>query len=198
MPKINRVLGTLAAIAAATLLGPAPAAFAQAGDLDCRDFTYQEDAQAVYDADESDPNGLDGNDNDGIACESLPHRPAQQTPTSTITTTAIPTTPASTSRDKDCADFATQAQAQAELNKNPSDPNRLDADNDGYACESKFGEATTSRTTTGQVKVKPVGGVDTGGGDTGSDGGAGIALGGVALAGAAAGTVLVIRRRAHR
>lgn len=191
MPKISRVLGTLAAIATATLLSPTPAAFAQTGDLNCRDFTYQEEAQAVYDADESDPNELDGND-DGIACESLPHRPAQQ-PTSTTTTTAIPTTPASTSRDKDCADFATQAQAQAELNKNPSDPNRLDADNDGYACESKFGKATT-----GQVKVKPVGGVDTGGGDTGSDDGAGIALGGVALVGAAAGAVLVIRRRAQR
>lgn len=192
MPKISRVLGTLAAIAAATLLGPAPAAFAHTGDKNCSDFTYQEEAQAVYDADPSDPNGLDGNDNDGIACESLPHRPAQQTSTSTTTSTK-PAAPTSTSRDKNCADFATQAEAQAELNKNPSDPNRLDADNDGYACESKFGKATT-----GQVKVKPVGGVDTGGGDTGSDGGAGIALGGVALAGAAAGTVLVIRRRSHR
>ena len=35
-------------------------------DLDClTDFTYQE--QAVYDQDPSDPNGLDGNDNDGVA-----------------------------------------------------------------------------------------------------------------------------------
>ena len=40
-------------------------------DLNCDDFTYQEEAQAVLDADPSDPNGLDG-DNDGIACESLP------------------------------------------------------------------------------------------------------------------------------
>ena len=42
-------------------------------DLDCADFAFQEDAQAVLDADPSDPNGLDG-DNDGIACEDLPHR----------------------------------------------------------------------------------------------------------------------------
>lgn len=42
------------------------------GDLNCDDFDTQEEAQAVFDADPSDPNGLDGNDNDGIACESLP------------------------------------------------------------------------------------------------------------------------------
>jgi len=35
-----------------------------------------------------------------------------------------------------CGDFATQAQAQAVLNADPSDPNRLDGDNDGIACES--------------------------------------------------------------
>jgi hypothetical protein len=47
---------------------------------DCSDFATQEEAQAVYDADPSDPSGLDGPigpDNDtrgtpGVACESLP------------------------------------------------------------------------------------------------------------------------------
>ena len=34
-----------------------------------------------------------------------------------------------------CADFATQARAQAVLRADPSDPNRLDADRDGIACE---------------------------------------------------------------
>jgi hypothetical protein len=52
-------------------------AFAQA-DLDCADFSYQEEAQAVYNRDPSDPNGLDAN-NDGIACESLPPRPPEGT-----------------------------------------------------------------------------------------------------------------------
>lgn len=42
-------------------------------DLDCADFTYQEEAQAVLDADPSDPHRLDGN-HDGEACESLPRR----------------------------------------------------------------------------------------------------------------------------
>jgi hypothetical protein len=56
---------------------------ASAQDLyDCSDFQYQEDAQAVYDADPSDPYGLDGppgpnNDTTGtpgLACEHLPSR----------------------------------------------------------------------------------------------------------------------------
>ena len=42
-------------------------------DLDCSDFDFQEDAQAELDKDRSDPNNLDA-DNDGIACENLPHR----------------------------------------------------------------------------------------------------------------------------
>ncbi len=37
--------------------------------------------------------------------------------------------------DLDCDDFATQAEAQQALFQNPTDPNNLDADNDGEACE---------------------------------------------------------------
>lgn len=44
-------------------------------DLNCIDFTYQEDAQAHLAANPADPDNLDG-DNDGIACEERPHRPA--------------------------------------------------------------------------------------------------------------------------
>lgn len=39
----------------------------------CRDFAYQEDAQAYLVKWPTDPSGLDG-DNDGIACEDLPRR----------------------------------------------------------------------------------------------------------------------------
>jgi hypothetical protein len=54
-----------------------PVAAAPEDDLDCTDFVYQEDAQQAYDADPSDPYGLDeaeadGGAPDGIACESLP------------------------------------------------------------------------------------------------------------------------------
>lgn len=59
--------------------------------------------------------------------------------------------------DRDCADFATQAEAQAVLLADLSDPERLDADSDGIACEDHFG--TEGR----QVAVYPVGGVATGG-----------------------------------
>ena len=53
----------------------------QAQDLyNCDDFPFQEDAQAVYDQDPSDPYGLDGllgeafAGEQGVACEELPRR----------------------------------------------------------------------------------------------------------------------------
>jgi hypothetical protein len=67
---------------------PAWAQSPQEGDLyDCEDFTYQEEAQAVYDRDPSDPYGLDGpigeafDGIEGVACEDLPHRPNSGDPT---------------------------------------------------------------------------------------------------------------------
>lgn len=47
---------------------------------------------------------------------------------------AIPNPPKAHALDYDCADFATQAEAQEYLL--PGDPYRLDGDNDGIACES--------------------------------------------------------------
>ncbi len=41
--------------------------------------------------------------------------------------------------DLDCADFDSQAAAQREFDSDPSDPHRLDADNDGRACEEPPG-----------------------------------------------------------
>lgn len=38
--------------------------------------------------------------------------------------------------DLDCGDFSSQARAQAEYDRDTSDPNRLDADDDGEACET--------------------------------------------------------------
>ena len=53
--------------------------------------------------------------------------------------------------DLDCSDFASQAEAQAELASDPSDPNGLDADNDGQACEtSSFGGGSATGTSTPQ------------------------------------------------
>ncbi|WP_329406185.1 excalibur calcium-binding protein [Streptomyces sp. NBC_00704] len=66
----------LAGIAAAIICISPLAGTAQAQDLDCRDFAFQEDAQAVFDQDPSDPDRLDEDQgpDDGIACEALPHR----------------------------------------------------------------------------------------------------------------------------
>jgi hypothetical protein len=37
--------------------------------------------------------------------------------------------------DLDCSDFATREEAQAILDANPGDPNYLDGEGDGVACE---------------------------------------------------------------
>jgi hypothetical protein len=52
-------------------------------------------------------------------------------------TLGIAAQPAAAFRDRDCADFATQAKAQHFFEKHhPNrDPHRLDADHDGLACE---------------------------------------------------------------
>src|SRR5919205_1458912 len=47
-----------------------------------------------------------------------------------------PSTPALARDDLyDCQSFGSQESAQAELERNPSDPYNLDTDNDGKACE---------------------------------------------------------------
>jgi len=60
---------------------------APATDLNCSDFATQADAQAMLEADPSDPNGLDANHN-GLACEDLPTastpRPTAGPPTITV------------------------------------------------------------------------------------------------------------------
>ena len=229
-----RTARSAVALAAATLLMAVAALLALSGtahavDQNCSDFAYQEDAQAALDADPSDPNNLDSN-HDGVACETLPHRPTAGTSsdettsttetattdtattttppaalvaadssttvttdaTSTDTTTGTDTTTAtdvtsatsttttdtatttsdsddsssgsdsdssstSSGDGKDCADFASQADAEAALAAEPSDPDNLDADDDGIACEQRFGAPGQ------QVQVYPAGGVDTGG-----------------------------------
>jgi hypothetical protein len=73
MRRRTGVVGALFAIVAIVPMAD-PAHARQ--DLDCRDFAFQEDAQAVFDADPSDPNRLDEDQgpDDGVACEALAHR----------------------------------------------------------------------------------------------------------------------------
>jgi micrococcal nuclease len=92
-------------------------------NLDCASFTYQEEAQKVLKQDPSDPNYLDG-DGDGVACEDLPSNNDQP-----------PSGGSGGDINLDCASFATQEEAQRVLRQDPSDPNYLDGDGDGVACE---------------------------------------------------------------
>jgi hypothetical protein len=193
-------LGGLSLLA---LLGPgAGAALAAGEDIhDCGDFEYQEDAQDVYDADTSDPNGLD-DDGDDIACEARPHRPAHtelglddeasgssSSSSASHSSSDSPVDTVVSSADRDCDDFSTQAEAQDALDADPSDPERLDADDDGEACESSTygdevetepaavsshdsddsGDAAAGATTTHASPEYPVGGVEAGDGSAPSD-----------------------------
>ena len=102
-----------------------------------------------------------------------------------------------------CSDYATQAEAQAALNADPSDPEGLDRDNDGIACETlpagggstDDGSTDDDSTDDDAAGGTPNGGVDAGfGGTADSDvnGAAGLAAMGtlVALGGA-----VLLRRR---
>ena len=75
-------------------------------------------------------------------------RPATPTPTAAVTASPLKTAASVAVAGSDplrfigqgdrfnCSDFVSQAQAQAVLRADPRDPNGLDGDNDGVACES--------------------------------------------------------------
>ena len=107
-------------------------------------------------------------------------------------------------QDRDCTDFTTQAQAQAVLDQDPSDPNQLDSDGDGTACESLPGGAPGSGESGGSdggqdAGAVPSGGVEAGAGGMAEDGG--FPLVPLSLAGGAvlaAGGIVLVRRRPVR
>ena len=100
--------------------------------------------------------------------------------------------------DLDCSDFATRAEAQAVLDADRSDPNGLDRDGDGVACESlPSGGNEDGTALTAQVSNRPQGAVAAG--DGSSTQGPGVlpyAVGGLALVGAA-GAAVAARRSAR-
>ncbi|WP_254545291.1 excalibur calcium-binding domain-containing protein [Halomarina pelagica] len=123
----------------------------QSDDLDCSDFETQGEAQEVLDDDPSDPNGLDG-DGNGIACESLPGGDDTSDgdadagdgddgsqgngDDSENTNDAGDSEETSDGgEDLNCEDFEDHDEAQDTYESDPSDPNNLDRDDDGTACE---------------------------------------------------------------
>jgi hypothetical protein len=131
----------------------------QTDDLDCEDFETQEEAQATLDQDPADPNNLDPN-HDGIACALLPSAEdraaalADEAAAATDTDTGNQTPEerraarqAARQQNQDgqatvvatpavsCADFKTQAKAQAAYDKDPEGRANLDPDGNGVACE---------------------------------------------------------------
>ena len=116
-------------------------------DLNCADFATQQEAQAELERHPSDPNNLDA-DGDGVACETYPYGTGGGGGEGG-------------GGDLDCADFATQRAAQREFAKDRTDPNNLDADNDGRACEELIGEGRDGQTPVGrQYEPTPRGPVD--------------------------------------
>ncbi|MFB7591880.1 excalibur calcium-binding protein [Streptomyces sp. NPDC056169] len=92
--------GIALAIASVTSVA-ALSGVAHAQDLDCRNFLYQEDAQAEFNRDTRDPHRLDEDQgpDDGIACEALPRRTSADTvqplsPNATVSPSAAPVVPA--------------------------------------------------------------------------------------------------------
>jgi hypothetical protein len=103
--------------------------------------------------------------------------------------------------DLNCADFATQAEAQAVYEQDTSDPNNLDADDDGIACEALDGGAPGSGEDGADNGDEDNGAAPSGGVETGAGGAAGDSselllplsvAGGAVLA---AGGVVLVRRR---
>ena len=95
------------------------------GDLSCSDFASQAEAQAAFDADPSDPYGLDL-DLDGVACETPFVVPAERAATPEPLN----------GRAVNCIDFTFQEDAQVVYDGIPGDPYNLDPSGDGFACAS--------------------------------------------------------------
>jgi hypothetical protein len=117
MAPSRRTLSLFAAtFSGALVLAMAGTALA-ADDLDCSDFDYQEEAEAVLDA-------------DGVVCDWLPRRGSGDNSVESDGDAGAPVTTPAAAPDEDdseegadgdrhCTDVATQARAQAALTASP-------------------------------------------------------------------------------
>ena len=135
------VLVALPALAQSGVQGPACAELGDSGE------EAQQEAQALLNQDPSDPNGLDA-DGDGVPCEFTGSAGQVSYEDGSVIYDsnpggAVPQDDATAQQeDLDCGDFASQAEAQAVLREDPSDPYGLDGPvgpvgtgEPGVACE---------------------------------------------------------------
>ncbi|MFM9106051.1 MAG: hypothetical protein ACKOWF_05055 [Chloroflexota bacterium] len=122
---------------------PADAGGDVVDDRDCIDFATREDAQAVLDADPSDPYNLD-EDGDGIACAELPSASGEPVDTTGGDQPSSDGGGKNRGKGKDrtetveiTCDTVSQEEAQAALDSGQADPAVLDPDGDGIVCESE-------------------------------------------------------------
>lgn len=168
MPDFSRIRTVAATAAIATTLTLGVTGVADAAEpKTCSSFASLLDAQSAFDLDEIGLAGLDielGGVRNEIVCDK-PVEDADRSDTGGSDkkdsdkkdSDKKSDADARKSGDKDCADFGSQAKAQAVLDEDSDDPNNLDADRDGVACEDRF-ESDDQ-----QVKVHPDGSVNTGG-----------------------------------
>jgi hypothetical protein len=107
-------------------------------------------------------------------------------------------TPAFAQADQNCSDFATQPEAQAVFDQDPSDPSDLDRDDDSIACESLPGGRSPVTDDDDAPRETPRGAVDAGFGGAAEDGLPPMGPSAAVAAGAlltTAGTIAIVRRR---
>ena len=115
---------------------------------------------------------------------------------------SLPLTGTASAVDLDCDQFPNQAAAQVVLDADPADPNGLDSNGNGVACESYVYSGAAPAAPVEQVTDRPAGGVAAGDGSSAGPAGTGggsplpYVVGGLAFA--AAGGAAVAARRASR
>lgn len=185
MRRRTGAIGTLIALAATVPLAEP----AHAQDLDCGDFSYQEDAQAFFDTDRSDPHRLDedAGPDDGIACEALPRRGDGLTSSTSRPRPETPTTPqrpTSTPAEAPTA-MSPAASAPAVAPAASAPPTPVPTRTPGPSPATATASATATRGVRGGV----------GGSSTAGPSDWDLGIGAAFVTGAAAGAFYVVRRR---
>ncbi|MEW2079686.1 excalibur calcium-binding protein [Streptomyces sp. NPDC013433] len=192
MRRRTGAIGTLIALAAIVPLADP----AHAQDLDCSDFTYQEDAQTFFETDRSDPHRLDeepGPD-DGVACEALPRRGLTS---STFRPAPVSSAPARSPSPTTAAPTRPPVPTTAAPTRSPA-PTTTTPTPTPTRTVTPTSAPTTRTAPATPTSVTPTRGVEGGLGGSSASGPSGwdLGIGATFVTGAVAATGFVVRRRA--